>query len=106
MLNRAKQALEHGPARSGAIMATASGVGLVAGKRGDMNRAPLAAVGTGVALNLLGFHTLGDGTLAGGLCLLGYKRGARSADVGGPSVAALAAPAPAPRQAPSAQKRR
>jgi hypothetical protein len=97
MLGRAKQALEHGPARSGAIMATSAGVGLVAGKRGDMRKAPMAAVGTGIALNVFGFHTLGDGALAGGLCLLGYQDGARSASEGGPTVAALAAPAPAAR---------
>lgn len=104
LLRRAKNALEHGPARSGAIMTVSAGVGMVAGKQGDMKKVPLYAAGTGVALNLLGFHTLGDGALGGGLALLGYNRGAKMG--ARQTVAAMpTAPARLPAAAPAGKRR-
>lgn len=91
LLRKARNALEHGPARSGAITAVSAGVGIAAGKRGDMKKVPLIAVGTGVALNLVGYHTLGDGALGGGLALIGYKHGSKIAAK--QTVTAMPAPA-------------
>lgn len=104
LLRRAKNALEHGPARSGAIMAASAGVGVVAGKKGDMHTIPWYAAGTGVALNLVGLHTLGDGAMSGGLTLLGYKTGAKMANKAAAAPVA-AAPAPAARPGLPGKKR-
>lgn len=79
LLHKAKNALEHGAPRSTAISAVAGGVGLAAGKREDARKVPVAAMIGGAALKLFGFHTLGDGALAGGATILGYRTGARMA---------------------------
>lgn len=105
LLRRAKNALEHGPARSGAIMAVSAGVGMVAGKQGDMKKVPLYAAGTGVALNLIGLHTLGDGALSGGLALLGYNRGAKMGARQTVAAMPTAAPARLPAAAPAGRRR-
>ena len=79
LLRKAARVLESGPARSTAISAVSGGVGLVAGKREDGKKVPLIAVGAGVALNFFGLHTLGDGAMAGGATILGYRMGAKMA---------------------------
>jgi hypothetical protein len=79
ILHHAKNTLEHGAARSTAISVTAGTVGLVAGKREDAKKVPVAALVVGAAAKLGGFHTLGDGAMAGGATLIGYKIGAKMA---------------------------
>lgn len=94
LLGKARRALESGPARSAAISAVSGGVGLISGKREDAKKVPLVAVGAGVVLNLVGLHTLGDGALAGGANIFGYRFGARMARkaAGGVSPGMPAAP--------------
>lgn len=87
LIGKARTALEHGAPRSGAILAMSSGVGILAGKRGDVKKVPMGAAAAGIGLNLLGFHTLGDGALAGAATLIGYKQGAkRKALASGPAA--------------------
>jgi len=69
--------LESGPARSVAISAASGAVGLTAGKLEDARKTPLVAVAGGAALQLVGLHTLGDGAMAGGASIIGYRTGAR-----------------------------
>jgi len=89
LIHKAKVALEHGAPRSAAILTMSSGVGILAGKRGDVKKVPLGAAAAGVGLNLLGFHTLGDGALAGAATLIGYRQGAkRKALTSGPAAPA------------------
>lgn len=95
LLRRAAHVLESGPARSTAISAVSGGVGLLAGKREDAKKVPIAAVAAGVALNFVGLHTLGDGAMAGGATILGYRVGAKMARKNEASML----PAP-PRSAP------
>ena len=79
VLHHAKHALETGAARSTAISVTAGTVGLVAGKREDAKIVPIAALVVGAAAKLGGFHTIGDGAMAGGATLIGYRVGAKMA---------------------------
>lgn len=67
------------PVRTGVISAAAGTVGLVSGKRGDAKTAPIVAVGVGAAANLVGLNAIGDGLMAGGATLIGYKFGAPKA---------------------------
>lgn len=61
--------------RTTVVAATATTVGIVAGKRGDADGTALIAVGVGAAAVMLKSHNLGEGALAGGMSLLGYKYG-------------------------------
>jgi hypothetical protein len=79
VLHHAKHALESGPARSTAISTTAGAVGLVAGKREDAKKVPIAAIAVGALAKVGRFHTIGDGLMAGGATLIGYKVGAKMA---------------------------
>jgi len=79
VLHHAKNTLEHGAARSTAISVTAGSVGLVAGKREDAKKVPIAAIAVGALAKLGHFHTIGDGLMAGGATLIGYKVGAKMA---------------------------
>jgi hypothetical protein len=99
LLRKAAHVLESGPARSTAISAVAGGVGLLAGKREDAKKVPIAALGVGVALNVFGLHTLGDGSMAGGATILGYRMGAKMAR----KESASMLPAP-PRSVPAATR--
>lgn len=79
LLHKAKHALESGPARSTAISVVSGGVGLVAGKREDAKKVPIAAIAVGLLAKVGRFHTIGDGLMAGGGTILGYKFGAKLA---------------------------
>jgi hypothetical protein len=79
LLQKAARALESGPARSSAISATSGAVGLIAGKREDARKVPIIAVVAGAGLNVMGLHTIGDGAMAGGATILGYRMGAKMA---------------------------
>lgn len=76
-LRQIRDKLEHGPQRTAAISVISGSVGLIAGKLEDARVTPLAAIGAGTALQLAGFHTLGDGAMAGGAAILGYRLGAK-----------------------------
>lgn len=91
ILHKAKHALESGPARTTAIITTAGGVGLLAGKREDARKVPIGAVVAGAVLKLGGFHTLGDGAMSGGATMIGYRMGARMARKAAASSPALPA---------------
>ena len=88
LLAKAKKlAQSEGPVRSSLVSSTAAGVGLAAGKRGKHDKTvEIAAVAAGAGLNLIGMHGIGDGAMAGGATLLGYKFGVKRAR---PVVAAL-----------------
>lgn len=79
ILRHAKHTLESGTARSVAISTTAGTVGLVAGKREDAKKVPIAAIALGLVAKAGHFHTIGDGLMSGGATLLGYRTGARLA---------------------------
>jgi len=79
ILAAAKRLGSSGPARSAVVTSTAATVGLVAGKRRDSKTVPLVALGAGAALNLVGMNALGDGAMAAGATILGYKMGAKGA---------------------------
>jgi Na+-driven multidrug efflux pump len=79
ILNSIKNLGHSGAFRSGVVVSTSGVVGLIAGKRGDARTVPLVALGTGAALNLVGANALGDGAMAGGATILGYRMGAKSA---------------------------
>jgi hypothetical protein len=79
VLHHAKNALESGPARSTAISVAAGTVGLVAGKREDAKKVPIAAIALGALAKVGRFHTIGDGLMSGGATLIGYRVGARMA---------------------------
>jgi hypothetical protein len=64
------------PVRTGVVSAAAGTVGLVSGKRRDAKTTPIIAVGIGAAANLVGLTAIGDGLMAGGATLIGYKFGA------------------------------
>lgn len=96
ILNKIKTLGKSGPARSGIISATAGGVGLAAGKSEiHKKKITYAAVGVGVAANLLGMNGIGDGLMSGGATLIGYRLGAKKARAAG-----------AVAMAPGAKKRR
>ena len=79
LLARAKNlAQSEGPVRSSLVSSTAAGVGLAAGKRGKHDHTvEIAAVVAGAGLNVIGMHGIGDGAMAGGATLLGYKFGVK-----------------------------
>lgn len=79
LLAKAKKlAQSEGPIRSSLVSSTAAGVGLAAGKRGKRdNTVEIAAVVAGAGLNFVGMHGIGDGAMAGGATLLGYKAGVK-----------------------------
>jgi hypothetical protein len=79
VLHHVKNTLETGAARSAAIGTTAGTVGLVAGKREDAKKVPIAAIAVGVLAKVGHFHTIGDGLMSGGATLIGYRVGARMA---------------------------
>ena len=99
ILHKAKHAIESGPARTTAIITTAGGVGLIAGKREDARKVPIAALVGGAGLKFLGFHTLGDGAMSGGATMLGYRMGARMARKAATSAPASPALPAGPRPA-------
>src|SRR3972149_62488 len=63
--------------RSRGILAAAKRLGSC--KRRDSKTVPLVALGAGAALNLVGMNALGDGAMAAGATILGYKMGAKGA---------------------------
>lgn len=78
MAKAKKLAQSEGPVRSSLVSSTAAGVGLAAGKRGKRdNKVEFAAVVAGAGLNFVGMHGIGDGAMAGGATLLGYKMGVK-----------------------------
>lgn len=78
MAKAKKLAQSEGPVRSSLVSSTAAGVGLAAGKRGKRdNKVEIAAVVAGAGLNFVGMHGIGDGAMAGGATLLGYKMGVK-----------------------------
>lgn len=91
LLAKAKKLTQaEGPVRSSLVSSTAAGVGLAAGKRGRRdNKVEIAAVVAGAGLNFVGMHGLGDGAMAGGATLLGYKLGVKRAQ---PEIAPVALP--------------
>ena len=109
LLRRAKDALESGVGRTTAITAVSGGVGLLAGKREDAKKVPIAAVIAGAGLNVVGLHTLGDGAMSGGATLIGYRMGAKWARKAAQKRLAAppaAGPPLASRQGPRPGKRR
>ena len=99
LLRRAKNALESGVGRTTAITAVSGGVGLLAGKREDAKKVPIAAVVAGAGLNLVGLHTLGDGAMSGGATLIGYRMGAKWARKAAQKKMGIPAASPAGRPA-------
>lgn len=62
--------------RTAAISATATAVGLAAGRSRKVRKAPpLALAGAGVALSFMGITGMGDGLAAAGATVLGYRYG-------------------------------
>lgn len=93
ILGRVAQLGNTRPARTTVVQATAFGVGLAAGKIGDSKKVPLIALGAGAGLHLLGAPALGDGGLAAGSTMLGYRFGVRSEGKAQQEVRSLPAPA-------------
>ena len=77
LLNKIKRIGSSGVARSTVVTTSAASVGLLAGKRRDSKHVPLMALGGGAALCLVGADSLGNGAMAGGATILGYKFGAK-----------------------------
>jgi hypothetical protein len=65
------------PIRTAAITATATAVGLAAGRSKTVRKVPAAAmVAGGAFLSFLGMSGIGDGVVASGATILGYRYGA------------------------------
>lgn len=94
ILARAKKMAQSGPGRSGVVTIAAGGVGLAAGKsEANKKRIIIGSVIAGAGANLIGMNGLGDGLMAGGATLIGYKLGAKHAG-GAPVAAAVPMPHP------------
>lgn len=65
--------------RTIALTTASSAVGLVAGKTRSSKKCALAALGAGGALTFLGLTGIGDGAMAGGATLFGYRTGVKMA---------------------------
>lgn len=80
ILGKIKSLGKSGPARSGIISSAAGGVGLAAGKSElHKKKISIGAVVVGAGANLIGMNGVGDGLMAGGATLIGYKMGAKHA---------------------------
>lgn len=77
-LRKLSKITNSGPVQSAAVCVTAGAVGIIAGRKNDCKKTPIAALTSGVVLNLVGLHSIGDGNLGAGAALLGYCRGAGS----------------------------
>lgn len=98
LLSKIKRLGSSGPARSAVVTTSAASIGLLAGKRRDSKHVPLMALGGGAALKLIGADSLGDGAMAAGATIFGYKFGVKHA---GPRIAASQS-----RSAPDFQQQR
>lgn len=78
VLARAAQLTNKGPARSALVSASSGAIGLAAGKsEHHKKKITIGAVAVGALANVVGLHGLGDGMMAGGATLIGYKLGAK-----------------------------
>jgi hypothetical protein len=94
-------------ARSGAVTATAAAVGLAAGRSKEFRKlGPSGLMAGGAALTYFGLTGMGDGLLAAGAVVFGYRRGATGSYVRRPSAPSATVRNPTVRNQPPAGRRR
>lgn len=94
-------------ARSGAVTSTAAAVGMAAGRsKGFRKIGPSGLMAGGAALTYLGVTGVGDGLLAAGAAVFGYRRGATGSYVRRPSAPSATVRNPTLHNPPTAGRRR
>lgn len=94
VLAKLKNVTAKGPGRSAMVSVASGGVGLAAGKsQVHRKKIVIGSLVVGAAANVVGMNSVGDGLMAGGATLLGYKLGAKRAAGGLPMAARPGFPA-------------
>lgn len=85
-------------ARTGLLTAASMAVGVAAGKLADPKKVPLGAIAAGAVLSYAGFTAIGDGSVAAGTTLVGYRWAARREAKKRALAVAAAAPVTPPKK--------